>query len=471
MLNAVKLTVTIRCMHIANKNQQQVGVTLILMTFIFALAATSYLLLSQNAQQFKVAQNNQTNQALATAKQALLAYSAEKISGMVYGALLVCNSDCPRPGDLPCPDKDNDGSADPPCSGNSLGRLPWKTMGLGDLRDGFGERLWYAVSSQYKNNPRILPLNSDSLGTISYRNNSGNLLHDAESYTGLAAVVISPGPPLTRFDNFIQIRTIATINIAKNYLDIAFSEDNTSFNDGSSNGFISGQIEIANKKILNDTIMPVTRADMNTVMEKRVLSEVMQAILYNTCQTRADMKIRECRNIAGSANNDYLPDPAAVNDATCLGNALISNTDCSSSAGLSLGRIPVGGNVGPTNNLGWENQESNSILQGKSLNNWFQQNAWRELIFYAVAPACTQPTKNCTGLGFLNLNGALTSGNNKKVILLASGSALVAQNRSAIINKTALSNYLEDANFSPLDNNYLRYTHNAIRNDRPLSIP
>jgi hypothetical protein len=28
-----------------------------------------------------------------------------------------------------------------------LGRLPWKTLGLPDLRDGDGERLWYAVSS------------------------------------------------------------------------------------------------------------------------------------------------------------------------------------------------------------------------------------------------------------------------------------------------------------------------------------
>jgi hypothetical protein len=31
-----------------------------------------------------------------------------------------------------------------------LGRLPWKTLGLPDLRDGHGERLWYAVSTKYK---------------------------------------------------------------------------------------------------------------------------------------------------------------------------------------------------------------------------------------------------------------------------------------------------------------------------------
>ena len=31
-----------------------------------------------------------------------------------------------------------------------LGRLPWKTLGLPDLRDGYAERLWYAVSTRYK---------------------------------------------------------------------------------------------------------------------------------------------------------------------------------------------------------------------------------------------------------------------------------------------------------------------------------
>ena len=62
------------------------------------------------------------------------------------------------PGYLPCPDTDGDGWAEATCgsldgaSGQAsrLGLLPWKTLGLPDLRDGYGERLWYAVSSKYK---------------------------------------------------------------------------------------------------------------------------------------------------------------------------------------------------------------------------------------------------------------------------------------------------------------------------------
>lgn len=459
-------------MQVGNlKKINQTGLTLILLAFILALVVTGYILYSQNSIQLKIAQKNKTNQALAMAKQALLAYSAEVITGAINGALLTCNNNCPRPGDLPCPDIDNDGSADPPCAATTAGRLPWKTMGLGDIRDGSGERLWYAVSNQYKNNPRILPLNSDSLGTISYRNNIGNMIYNATTRSGLAAVVISPGATLTRLDNVIQNRTAAFENVANNYLDIAIGEDNADFIDGTTNGFISGEIEIGNQKILNDTILPITSAEVNTVMETRVLTEVMQAILYNFCPGRANFKSRTCISLLGSGINDYLPDPAAITDNTCLGNGYITNSDCSSNAGISIGRIPIGGNTSPALNAGWENQNFNSILQGKSLNNWFQQNAWRELIFYAVAPACTQPTKNCTGVGYLTLNKSLTPGNNKRVILIAGGPALIGQVRLTLPNKMALSNYLEDESILPLDNTFLKYEHNVIRNDHFLSIP
>ena len=35
------------------------------------------------------------------------------------------------------------------------GRLPWKTLAIPDLRDGAGERLWYAVSVRFKRNNTI----------------------------------------------------------------------------------------------------------------------------------------------------------------------------------------------------------------------------------------------------------------------------------------------------------------------------
>src|SRR5262245_11131637 len=70
-----------------------------------------------------------TAAALAQAKQALIGFAA----GVTLGGAA-------RPGDLPCPDQDNDGDADavPACDtpALALGRFPWKTLGLPDLRDG-----------------------------------------------------------------------------------------------------------------------------------------------------------------------------------------------------------------------------------------------------------------------------------------------------------------------------------------------
>ena len=145
--------------------------------------------------------------ALAEAREALIAYAADHPINSVVG-----------PGYLPCPDIDDDGWAESTCgsqNGDSgqaerLGRLPWKTLGLADLRDGHGERLWYAVSSKYKGllncgvSRACLDMTPEAaLGTISVRDNAGALLHDgrvAEAYRadagGAVAVVIAPGPAI-----------------------------------------------------------------------------------------------------------------------------------------------------------------------------------------------------------------------------------------------------------------------------------
>lgn len=471
-------------MRVVYLKVNQTGATLILMAFIIALATTVYLLKTYDPAQLRLERDKKTHQALATAKQSLLAYAAQTITKSPNTLPpLNCNDNCPRPGDLPCPDKNNDGEAETTCNDQAdrLGRLPWKTLGIDDLRDGSGERLWYAVSNQYKNNTRLPLLNSESLGTISSRVAAGNQVYDARNGSGLAAIIIAPGSPLNRADNIMQDRASLSgkfgNNVASNYLDTAFGEDNAGFidfklNDLTIDGFISGNIKVGEMVILNDIILPITRDEMNAIMEPRVLTEVMQAMLNNFCPNKADVKNRVCTEIT---IYDYFPDPAKVTDFTCLGSATIDNVDCNSNSGISFGRIPVGGNTSPVTNGGWEGQDFNSILQGKSSNNWFQQNGWREFIFYAVAPACTEPTKSCTGAGYLTLNNALTpipapTPNNKKIVLIAGGSALVGQSRTSS-NKLIVSNYLEDENTLPLDNTYLRYIHNMNRNDRLISIP
>ena len=69
-----------------------------------------------------------TDRALARAREALVAYGA---LGNAAG------SHDNSPGALPCPDLDNDGVSDLNCSAH-IGRLPWRTLGLGPLLDGAG---------------------------------------------------------------------------------------------------------------------------------------------------------------------------------------------------------------------------------------------------------------------------------------------------------------------------------------------
>src|SRR5262249_54990152 len=161
---------------------------------------------------------------------------------------------------------DNDGTPATPgvdlsCAAGTIGRLPWKKLGLPDLRDGYGERLWYAVSSNYKNSPRTACanagaagcLNSDTTGTLTVRNPDGAAVNDATASTGAIAVIIAPGPILRRNDGTLQDRSAAGENLAVNYLDIAnvgSNEDNANFVDGNANGFINGPVRDASGNVI-----------------------------------------------------------------------------------------------------------------------------------------------------------------------------------------------------------------------------
>lgn len=133
-----------------------------------------------------------TERALARAREALIAYGALGNAAGNHN-----NS----PGALPCPDLDNDGISEQ-LSGScdaDVGRLPWRTLGLGPLYDGAGECLWYARSPTFSNNistasrggsPDAPALNPSTPGEIT------EILADGPSGRRVIAVVIAPGLPL-----------------------------------------------------------------------------------------------------------------------------------------------------------------------------------------------------------------------------------------------------------------------------------
>jgi hypothetical protein len=272
--------------------------------------------------------DRQSDRALAQAREALIAYAADRPINASVG-----------PGYLPCPDLDDDGWAESTCgslSGDSgqqqrIGRLPWKTLGLADLRDGYGERLWYAVSSKYKGllncgaSRACVDMTPDSaLGTISVREASGALLHDgtiAEPYRanegGAVAVVIAPGPPLARIaadgaPGEEQSRDCAPGDCDSTgrcvvdppqksahcdpaaYLDKApgarfADEDNADFvdrNDAAGrarnvNGFIHGPVVLADGRIaVNDRLAVISYRDVMPRIMARVALEVAHCLRF-----------------------------------------------------------------------------------------------------------------------------------------------------------------------------------------------
>ncbi|MBK9161904.1 MAG: hypothetical protein IPM27_10155 [Nitrosomonadales bacterium] len=95
-----------------------------MLLIVLVLGLTVVLVKSLSATDLNTKRQMATATALAQAKDALLGRAV---------------SDDNMPGSLPCPDTDDDGSAEM-FSGNNcpsyIGRLPWRTLKLQDLRDG-----------------------------------------------------------------------------------------------------------------------------------------------------------------------------------------------------------------------------------------------------------------------------------------------------------------------------------------------
>lgn len=187
--------------------------------------------------------DKQTAAALAEAKAALIGYAA---------------TDPNRPGELPCPDVDNDGASTPisdyagsNCV-NLVGRLPWKTLGLPDLRDGGSERLWYALSNNFHAGAAP-PLTSDTMGQLTVTGSA--------PATNVVAIVFSPGDVLGT-----QVRDAANENNVANYLEGVNATGGTIFTTGAASA------------TFNDRLLVITTADLMPVVEQRVAREMISIL-------------------------------------------------------------------------------------------------------------------------------------------------------------------------------------------------
>lgn len=296
------------------------GAGLILVALFLLAVMGSVAAIGMSAHATHVHRNRLSERALAQAREALIAFAAERPITREVG-----------PGYLPCPDTDDDGWAEATCGSLSghlgqaerLGRLPWKTLGLPDLRDGHGERLWYAVSTRHKGllncaaSPECREMSpASALGTLTVRDPSGAVLHDGTAADparaadgGAIAVVIAPGTPLARLDGHVQKRECRAGDcdslgrcVAEppwraarcdpaNYLDVAPAraggEDNAAFHDRSDHagrarnvdGFIHGPVVApGGEPAVNDRIAVIAYNDLMPRVMARVALEVVHCL-------------------------------------------------------------------------------------------------------------------------------------------------------------------------------------------------
>ena len=169
--------------------RRQRGMFLPALLVLGALGAVGWLLSHQtSAASRQLRQDMQTAHALAVAREALIGFAA------TYRSKEHPDADF---GYLPCPDLDGDGSSET-CGTKdqaSVGRLPYLTLNLPDLRDGAGECLWYAVAGSVKNNPKPDVLNWDSTGRFRLHDTGGTAIALPGDQTGLAAALVIASQP------------------------------------------------------------------------------------------------------------------------------------------------------------------------------------------------------------------------------------------------------------------------------------
>lgn len=453
------------------------GSALLIILTIIGLGAASLLVSALNKANSQIERDKITAAALAQAKEALIGYAA--------GVNL--SNPGPRPGDLPCPDINNDGSAEPAC-GNAagstgqnlrLGRLPWKSLRLPDLRDGNGERLWYAVSNNFKISTRTTCtspgmagcLNSDTSGTITVKDSNGNIIFDGTGTTGAIAVVFAPGSSFTRQDGYVQNRACTPCNAQDvctaspatntprcnptNYLDIALGEDNANFQDSNTNGFIQGPISAAGATILNDKLLTITLGDLMPTIEKRVAGEVL------ACLTEYAAKL---------SNQGRYPWAAPLNPS-----AAPSYSDTSVSR---FGRIPdtlFAATKSDSGNVMDDSWTGNCRITSSS--GWWLN--WKELVFYAVAdaykPVLAPMPPACGTTGTCLTVNPPSATANKQVAVFVAGRRLAGvasgQPRTSNNNKGTITNYLENQNSTPSDGTFERNAITPTFNDATTFAP
>lgn len=239
---------------------KQAGLALLLIVGVLGLGAMLMLVRAFNQAALSDPRRVGNERVLVDAKAALLLYVSTQAATEAY------------PGKLPCPEDTSkiglatEGEAQGYCSLPAVGRLPWKTLGLGAAPlDLDGEQLWYAVSPGFNraNSGVSLVINSNTPAGLSVDGSPARAV----------ALIFSPGRALSG-----QTRTAVSSGsppVAANYLDGENATLDTSF-------ATYGPASSVNTTF-NDQVAIVTHQDLFNVVEpavaKRIAIDIAPSLL------------------------------------------------------------------------------------------------------------------------------------------------------------------------------------------------
>ena len=380
---------------------RQRGQAMVLIAVLMALGLLGVVFATANSTSVAVAnhQADANRAAMLLARDALIGRAA---------------SDNNRPGSLPCPDTDNDGVAETFVGSDCpsyIGRLPWKSLGLPDLRDASGERLWYMLSTRFRDNAAAEPINSDTKGNVTVFAGNAATLFTSEA----VAVIFAPGGPVG-----VQARgTVAEQNAAANYLETAFGVNNAS----GAGPYISAP----RTDVFNDSLLAITTAELMTTVEKRVAREILTIL-------------QAYRNAGGNWCNCY---PWA------------DHSDGSSNEGSFAGRVPLwNSSTGSTPD--WVDVGINTGTYPAL--DWLRNNEWWWPFLYTVSNS--QSANHAAGT--LTVDGV----SGYSVVLITTGPAGAARPPGGPWDESYWTLYVDDSENSDLLINFQTPSSTAYARDR-----
>lgn len=435
------------------KCTKQQGTVLFIMLVILVIGFAAILVNSLTSSRVKNLRQANTTAALAQAKAALIGYAityGDTHSGQVHGY-------------LPCPDYvggNPEGSAEPVCGAqdvSAIGRLPWATLDVSDLRDGNGECLWYAVSGTYKNNPPTGLMNWDTNGQFQVYAADGTLLASQ-----VVAVIIAPGAPQSGQDrsgsgapvcggnytvaNYLDNDTVHSINNS----DVATGK----FIQGTSGGNVNDQMVFITRDDIWNAVL--NRADFQPRNPANTAPNPNNPLMNLTKQVALCLAYYGHYNNTGygigggwsaGTSNKSLPWPAPLALGTNQLSDYAVNANYADSASLYAGRVPY--NVSTSKSTSSNTLGSNLMTSTGSCASWPSSldpwwNNWKDHLFYGLSskfrPSGSDHAQSCGSCVEINSTSHIYS-----AVVMFAGPRLSALSQ-ARTDKSVVTDYLETPN-------------------------